>query len=215
VKLIIGIIVSIIPILNWCAKGFAIESSGLSKTKASVKMPEWKNWWNLFIKGLAADIIFLIYMIPTIIVIGAVISSLIASLGSALLSTGLAPWTMTTQQQNRFVVVLLSAVISEFKTLLPAIVLMFILAILAIYLTPMAVLNYVSKRRFSAAFDLGTVFKKAFTSRYFVSWLLVAVVTLVLVGILSLIPIIGAAIGIFVMRVAAYTIFGQVFRETR
>ena len=68
--LVIGIVLSIIPIVNsTIVTGFAIESSGLSKTKSSKKMPEWKNWGHLFVQGLSAVVIQIIYLLPAILVL--------------------------------------------------------------------------------------------------------------------------------------------------
>jgi hypothetical protein len=79
--LLIGILLSIVPIVSWFAKGFALECSGLGKNKPSAKMPSWQGWGDLFIKGFIAWVITMIYMIPAILVVvigaGTVLISLI------------------------------------------------------------------------------------------------------------------------------------------
>ena len=62
-KLLIGILFSIVPIINFFARGFILECSGLGKTKPSKKMPEWKDFGSLFVKGLLYFIITIIYLV--------------------------------------------------------------------------------------------------------------------------------------------------------
>lgn len=215
-KLVIGIILSIIPIIHWFAKGFMIESSGLGKTKPSSKMPEWKNWGYLFIKGLASDIIFLIYAIPAILVFLIGAGYAIGSLASAFMGTvppevlgETSPGVMRDLIQQNWTLVLPTLI-----TLAPILILGFILLLIAFYLTPIAVLNYVKTKKFSGAFDFGLVFKKALTGKYFVAWLVVIILTGIVTAILSFIPVIGPAIAMFIMGVFSYSLYGQVYKET-
>src|SRR3989344_4043515 len=60
-KLLIGIVLSIVPIVNFFSIGFSLESSGLGRNKKSAKMPEWDEWGDYFIKGLFAFVIGLLY----------------------------------------------------------------------------------------------------------------------------------------------------------
>jgi len=220
-KLIIGIVLSIIPIVNLVAKGFAIESSGLGKTKPSNKMPEWKNFGHLFIRGLLAFIIAIIYMIPGILVISVAASLTLTSVIGIFAGRLINPDLMTYMGMKEFSPGLLASMISQnlpliLPTLIVTVPLFLVglaLLILASYMVPMAVLNYVKKNKFGAAFDLTTVLKKVFTGKYFVAWLITMIVTTVLVTILSFIPIVGTAAGIFISAVIYYSIFGQVFKE--
>ena len=81
-KLIIGIILSIVPIIHWLAKGFILECSGMGKTKPSKKMPDFKNWGYLFIRGLVSDVILLIYAIPAILVFLVGVGAAAGNIGS-------------------------------------------------------------------------------------------------------------------------------------
>jgi len=216
VKLIIGIVLSIIPIINWIAKGFMIESSGLGKTKPSKKMPEWKNWGYLFIKGLASDIIFLIYAIPAILVFLIGAGYAIGSLASAFIGTvppevlgETSPGVMGDLIRQNWALALPTLI-----TLAPILILGFILLLIAFYLTPIAVLNYVKTKRFSGAFDFNTVLKKALTGKYFFVWLAVIIISGIVIAILSFIPFLGPAIAMFIMGVFSYSLYGQVYRET-
>jgi hypothetical protein len=50
-KLIMGILLSIVPIVSFFASGYILECSGIGKKKSSNKMPEWKNFEYYFVKG--------------------------------------------------------------------------------------------------------------------------------------------------------------------
>jgi hypothetical protein len=98
-------------------------------------------------------------------------------------------------------------------TLAPVMILALILLIIAFYLTPIAVLNYIKSNKFSEAFRLNLVFKKAFKGEYFVVWLVALIITAIAMAILVFIPVLGKAIAIFVSGVMAYTLYGQIYRE--
>lgn len=221
-KLIIGIILSIIPIVNFTVvTGFALESSGLGKTKPSKKMPDWKEWWYLFVKGLAAIVIKIIYMIPAILVITIGIGLAIGDIVTSLLGTVITPELMSQIEagqatpgqfemlfrQNWYLI------LPTIMKVAPIFVVGVILMLMAAFLTPIAVLNYLKNKRFSAAFDIGVVCKKALTGKYIVAWLAVTILTVVLGAILGFIPLLGAAIVLFIMSVMSYSLYGQVYRE--
>jgi hypothetical protein len=211
-KLIIGIVLSIIPIIHWLAKGFILECSGFGKTKPSKKMPEWKDWGYLFIKGLASDIILLIYAIPAIVVflLGAGIA--IGSLAqNAFISPGfMGQGSEVTSQlisQNWYLA------LPALMQVAPIMILGFILFLIATYFTPLAVLNYLNTKKFGEAFNFSKITKKAFTGNYFINWLIVVVITAIVTLILSIIPWVGTQIAFFITGVIGYSIYGQVLRK--
>ena len=220
-KLSIGILLSIIPIVNLVVTGFAIESSGVGKTKPSKKMPEWKNWWYLFVKGLAAVVIKIIYMIPAFVVIVVAIGFAIGDIASALMGTVITPELMSQIRAGQAPTEQIGMIFREnWYLILPAIMKVapiflvgLLLALIASFLTPMAVLNYVKNRKFSAAFDLGTVTRKALTGKYLLVWIVVIVLTIILGAVLAFIPILGVAIALFLLSVIGYSLYGQVYRE--
>jgi hypothetical protein len=212
-KFVIGVVLSIIPIVNFTiVKGFAIESSGLGKTRPSAKMPEWKNWTELFVKGLVATVIQIIYFLPAI----AVFVITLAGMLTTLMAAGITPEMLMTgdlsmQMMSKWNLIWSMMVGAVWAV--PALLVAVILALLAIYTLPIAILNYVAKKKFGAAFALGSVAKKAFTADYFVAWLITAVIVLVIRAILLLIPFIGSIIATFITAVMAYSIFGQVYKR--
>lgn len=212
-KLIIGIVLSIVPIIHWLAKGFVLECSGLGKTKPSKKMPEFKNWGSLFIKGLASDIILLIYTIPSILVFLVGAGSTMGTLGTL---TGSILATASTQEE-------LSQLFSQnwylalplLVKLAPIMIVGFILLLIALYLTPIAVLGYVKTKKFSEAFNLNKVTKKAFTVDYFVVWIIALILTGIITAILLIIPWFGQSIAFFIAGVISYSLYGQIYRKVK
>jgi hypothetical protein len=219
-KLILGIILSIIPVVNWIAQGFIIECSGLGKNKPSKKMPEWKDLGDFFVKGFLSKIIVLIYMIPAIIVflitVGYAVGSLISAF-AGVLPEGFMSSMMAGQVASVEIRQIMShnwmLVLPTIITLAPLILLGLLLLLVALYLSPIAILNYLKTKRFGKAFDFNFVTSKAFTSKYFIVWLITGIIVAILNAILAFIPWIGSAIAFFISGVIAYTLFGQVFRE--
>jgi len=220
-KLVIGIVLSLIPIVNFTVTGFAIESSGVGKTKPSKNMPEWRDWWYLFVKGLAALVINAIYLIPAIVVILIAAGLAMGDIASALLGTVITPELMSQIRAGNAPPEQIGMILRQnWYLILPTIMKVapiflvgLLLALIASFLTPMAILNYVKNRRFSAAFDLGAVSRKALTGKYFVVWLVAIVLTIILGAILKFVPFLGSAISLFLVNVITYSLYGQVYRK--
>jgi hypothetical protein len=223
-KLAMGIILSLIPIVNFTlVQGFAMESSGLGKAKASKKMPEWEDWAYLFMKGLGATIVKFVYALPALVLLGlgvGIAVSRMMSMMAPMLSTQTIEQMMASKivmseqimqvlQQNWYLIA------PAMFTAAPLMMLGLLFALLAAFLSPMAVLNYLSKRNFAAAFDFGVVTKKAFTTKYALAWITTLIVGLVLAALLANVPVIGAAIAVFLLSVISYTLYGQAFKETK
>jgi phosphoglycerol transferase MdoB-like AlkP superfamily enzyme len=95
----------------------------------------------------------------------------------------------------------------------PILIVSFILFIIAFYLAPIAVLNYIKTKKFSEAFNFSKVTKRALTGDYFVNWLIVMIITAVVTLILSVIPWFGSRIAFFITGVIGYSIYGQLLRK--
>lgn len=192
-KLIIGIIITIIPIVNFISTGYILECIKLTLKKSN-KMPEWKDWGRLFIKGLGVVVISIIYSIPVFIV-------LILTLGTAFL-TGL-----FTYKVNHMV-----AMITAITTAGLGLILTIIVFIIMFLLSSVAVIRYAEKGRFGAAFELSDIAKKAFTGHYFAAWLIAIVYAFIVIAILSLIPIVWL-IAFFIVSVTMWTIMADAYRK--
>lgn len=191
-KLLIGIVLYIIPIVNFLAVGYQLFCAK-SAMKKDYKLPEWQNWGDLFVKGILSLIIGLIYAIPLIII--------------AMFVVGTAIFTYFDQGME--------SIMTLVATLGIGIIIFLIIALLTFYITPMAIVSYVTNFNFGDAFKFNLVFKKAFTGNYFVVWILMAVYGIIATTILSLIPFVGGAIAGFIVGVTAYTAFGEVYSEIK
>jgi len=223
-KLAIGTVLSIIPIVNFTIlQGFAMESSGVGKAKASSKMPEWKGWSYLFVKGLGATVVKLIYALPALAVMGFGIGIAMGDM-FAMMANNLSP-ELTAQIMGRgfatneqMVQVLAQnwyLALPGMMKAAPLVALGGILALLSSFMAPVAVLNYLSKKDFAAAFDLSRVMHKAFNTTYALAWITALLVGIVLLTVLSFVPLVGAPIALFALSVISYSLYGQAFKETK
>ena len=188
VKFIIGIVLSIIPIVNFLTGGYQLECARTA-SKKKYKLPEWKEWGNLFVRGLLAAIIGIIYMLPALILFT-------IAVGSAIF-TGFVT-------QDFFSVLATSG---------PLVVIGIILMVIAAFIGPMGITNYAMTYKFSAGFDFKKIFKKAFSGRYFTAWLLAIIYTLIISWILGFIPYVGSAIASFIAGVTMMTLFGEIYTK--
>jgi len=223
VKLVVGIVLSLVPIINFFAWGFMLECTGFGKSKQKDKMPEWKEWPNLLFKGVTAFIVSIIYLLPAIAVfslgIGFTVFSLMGSVFGPMMSGDVMGAIMQGQItpgifRNTFAQnwPLISSIL---LTAAPIFLVGSLLSLLGFYLIPVALVNYLKKKRVSGAFDLGTVFKKAFTSKYFVVWLASFFIWLIGTWLFSLVPVIGSAAAFFIVGVITFSLFGQVLKELK
>ncbi len=188
-KLIIGILLSILPIINFFAGGYELNcGKSVLKKKKDYKLPKWTNWGSLFVQGFLLFVIGFIYMIPALIAFA-------LTAGTALLS------------MFESIVV---GDLSVLSGLMGGIMVAVILTIIAAYLLPAAALGYASGR-FGDAFKLGTVFRKAFTGVYFVGFLASLGIYLIIALISSWIPLFGGAIASFIGGVIWFTIMGEAY----
>ncbi len=188
-KLLIGAILSIIPIVNLIASGYIIKAAKGTMDKKD-DLPEWEDWGNLFMTGLVVAVIGVIYMIPGL-------AAFLLSLGVVLFST--VPEAAT-----------ISSIVAAGGI---SLILALILIPLAMLVAPMAIMRYVDKGNFSAAFGLGDILRKVFTGKYIVAWIIVLVYSIMVFGITMWIPVVGPAIGSFIAGVTSMTVFAEVYSE--
>jgi len=223
-RLILGIIFSGIPIVNLISQGFILECSGLGKNKPSKKLPEWKKFGDLFVKGLISYIIIFIYMIPSMIVLTvamgyaatSILPVLVGVMPEGFMSSLMAGQISTMELRTALsenIVFLLPSLITVGLATLPLVLLGLVLLFTSVFLSPIAVLNYLKNKKFAKAFDFSFVITKALTGKYFLGWVVAGVIAIVLKLVLSPIPWIGPALAIFISGVIAYSLFGQIYRE--
>lgn len=227
-KLGIGIIFLIIPFINiitgFLVKGYKLESARTAVNK-KFAMPKWENWGNLFVRGLLSWVIGLIFMIPAIILIliaiGKVLYNIILQYG---FNQGLSVNNQISDQ-------LIQNALLQNTSMFPIFIIGVLLALLAAYITPIAIMKYIGKYNFKDAFDLKPIFKKAFKGKYFVAILAVLLYS-VIIGLISSalnlgfiainIPFITIILSLilngvagFMVMVTSYTIFGEVYNKLK
>lgn len=70
VKVLIGTLLGIIPIVNFFSVGYAYQIFKKAVNKETLALPEWDNWGELFLKGLMIVVISIIYLIIPGIILG-------------------------------------------------------------------------------------------------------------------------------------------------
>ncbi|MFH1455365.1 MAG: DUF4013 domain-containing protein [archaeon] len=185
-SLIIGCLLNILPIINFFAIGYILKSTDtLFSKRKNFAMPVWTDWGNLFVKGLVAFVIAIIYMIPALILFA-----------FAAASTGFAAITATDLSTMGLASFGILGIIGMIVSLAMA------------YIIPSAVLSYQMGGAFGAAFTVN-VFKKAFNGAYAIPWIVGMLFTIVLTGVLGFIPVIGSAIAGYIGYVVLLSLLAQ------
>lgn len=195
-KIIIGGILSIIPIINFISFGyeFKVMKNTISKKPG---MPEWKGFVDLFVKGLIVFVIALIYMIVPLIIFGAIA-------GLSTLSYAIGDLT------NPYAIVM---------TILPALFVGGLLMLIIGFILPMAISMYAKSDNLNDAFKFSEIFNriKSIFGEYLVSYIIIMILGLIL-GLIMLIPVIGwilGAFGTFYLGVLAFNMFGQLYLKSK
>ncbi len=204
-KLSIGALMYLIPFVNIITSFFAsgyILNCVKTAMKKEHKLPEWEKFGNLFVKGLLVFVLSLIYFIPTVVV------------GLTLFWKFISPTGIN-------VLMLMSAI----GVIGIGILILFLLLLLTIYLVPLAIVIFASKDKFSDSFRLGIIFKKAFTGKYFIAWLVVVVYSIFISfigGIISvltmptmIIPLIVNAYAQIIYGITGLTILAEAYSEIK
>ncbi len=197
IKILIGGVITLLSVLILPAAlvlGYQVEAMRRAG-EGDDRLPAWDDWGGLFIKGLIAFVIQLVYALPVLLLV----CCMLAGLGS----TGALDSRNAGQQ--------LSQGMSLFVTCLTC--LMVPLALLASIVAPAATYRYIERGDIGSAFSLGAVFGliRARLGQYLVAWLLAAVVLPLVASALSSIlcglPLPWLS---FLTGVMGYNLFGQV-----
>lgn len=193
-KLLIGILLSIVPVINFFAMGYMLETAKRSMKKDS-SLPEWTGWGDLFVKGLLSIVIEAIYFIPAAVV-GMVI--LWPTMASAM------PMMMQGQIPN------FGEMIANMGSMALGLVLAGLLALFAAYAAPSAIFHYLNSG-FSEAFKFGSVLKKAFSANYGMAWILFILYSMLLGSLLRFIPYVGSGAATFIAGITGYSLIAEAF----
>jgi len=195
-KIIIGGVLSIIPIINFIASGYQLKvmKNAINKTPG---MPDWKGFMDLFVKGLIVFVIALLFMIVPLIIFGAIagFSAISAVMGDL---------------TNPYSVVM---------AILPALFIGGILLLIIGFILPMAIAMYAKSDNFSDAFKFSEILNriKSIFSEYLISYLIIVIFGIIL-GLIMLIPIIGWIIGFFgtfYLGIVALNMFGELYLKSK
>ncbi|MCK5698848.1 MAG: DUF4013 domain-containing protein [Candidatus Aenigmarchaeota archaeon] len=191
-KLLIGSILNIIPIVNLITSGYIINSAKNTMNKKN-DLPEWENWGDLFITGLVAAVISFIYFIPA----GAVLLVGVGSLISGVIAGEITAANMSSIIASGGIMIIVGILLS----------------IATMLIVPMAIMRYVDKGEFSAAFAIGDVLKKVLSGKYVVAWIVMIVYAVILGSVSFVIPVAGAAIAAYIVGLTTMTVFAEVYSE--
>ena len=209
-KLGIGALMYMIPLVNivtgFFSSGYSLECAKTAMKK-NYKLPEWADWGNLWVKGFLCLLISIIYFVPLAIIAAIMSGPILSDTLSALISSN--P----------------QALVSALGAAGSTLVIVALIGLLVIYVVPIAIMLFVDKGNFSDAFKLGIIFKKAFTSKYFVAWIIVMIYSWVIVmvaGLLSAITTVTVILPLVIMGfvnmilvITSMTIFGEVYSEIK
>ncbi|MGM0590280.1 MAG: DUF4013 domain-containing protein [Halobacteriota archaeon] len=159
--------------------------------------PVFDEWGELFVDGLKALVIGVVYSLIPAIIAGAVLALGLGALAGGGDAAG---------AFGGFLVVLGG-------------LMALVLGLVAAYITPAAVANFAETDRLGAGFDFGTLRPILSSGKYATAWVMAFAVLLVagvVTGVLNVIPFLGFIVGAFVTfyaGVAAYYIIGTTWGE--
>ncbi len=201
-KLLLGIIFSIIPIVNFIAIGYQVQCA---KTALSMKfmLPKWENFGRLFITGVLGSLIVFIYSIPALILLLLAFTTLIANPLEFIASGGAGIESALANGVTGPVIVLL--------------VLGIVALVLASLVGSSALVNYSSSLKFKDGFKR-KIWQKAFTGKFFGTWLLAGIYGFLIAIVLGLIPQfgfinIGDGIQSFIYGVTYMTALATIYKK--
>jgi hypothetical protein len=212
-KLIIGALVSIVPILNFAWAGYLVDLVKNVMNREAEPLPEWTEFGEKFMKGLLIWVAGLIYALPVIC-----LSTIFITTASLTLSSFTEGDSANT----------IGSAFSGVGILLACLAVLYGLALSFFY--PAMIIHFSRKESFGSLFEIGAIIKVATSklSPYLTAWLIgivAAVVVSLVIGIvgaaLNVIPclgqiaawVLGAVAGVYTTAVWGY-LFGQVAAES-
>lgn len=157
-------------------------------------IPSWTNLTSLFKKGILGMVIMWIYSIPLMVIYSII-------LGSNPFALQITPESQLATTQ---------ALLTNLGLLLSVLVPLYILLY---YLLPAIMLRYAESEKFSGGFDFSIIFRKAFSLKYFVNWLLAILLSIGatfvfgIIMVILFITIIGIPIVIFFLIPLFFFVF--------
>jgi hypothetical protein len=191
-KLLLGIVISIIPLVNILFLGYLIKVAK-SAMKNDMVLPEWDDLLGTAVIGIQFFLIEMVYFVPVFI------------LGLIGVFTGLITMPSFT---GLAVTAILAWILGAGITM----IILLIIGLLFMLLSSVAILRFAESGNFGAAFEFGEVIAKATKGNYIGGWLIATSIAFVGGIILNIIPIVGW-IAAYVLGVFIWTALGQVYSE--
>jgi hypothetical protein len=175
-KLLIGMLVSIVPIVNFALFGWIIDIMKNVSQRQAEPLPDWDNFGDKFVKGAILFVASLIYSLPMLLLTCPVL---------------FIPFTrgdFSREGQQA-----LAAMIAGTGLLLVCAISVY--ALLLSFLMPAIFLNFARKGTFAACFEFGEIWRimSKNLGDYIVAWLIIIVVG---IGVSFVIGIVGAVLAI-------------------
>lgn len=196
VKVLIGGILLLIPIVNFIVFGYAFKVLQKTAREGVYEFPAWGDWGSLFGQGFLVFLVGLIYfLVPGILyVLGAVFlgGSILAGVGHSFGALPLAG--------VGILLLVLGGIIG------------FVISLFV----PMAMTVYADTGEFGQAFDFGVIFSRIGSNAgNYVLSILIYIGLAIVLGIIRKIPVLGLIIDIFAgfyVAVVMSYLFGSVYR---
>jgi len=188
-RIVLGIILSAIPIVNFIAAGYSLECAKTA-VKGDFKLPTFKKWGDLFMHGFFITLIGLIYSIPLFILLN--------------LFTDISLGPFLSPLRADFLVNLLALGAS-------AQILIVLVFLLTIYLIPNAILSYAFHENVRSAFVFSRMKERSLDKNYFKNWFLVMIVYGIIIAIFVNVPLVGVSIATFLASIVGLSILGEVY----
>jgi len=199
--LVIGIILGLIPIVNWLVTGYAVNVSRMVQ-KGDKKLPAWdtSKIVEYIVDFIKIAVVEIVYLIP---------AGIVFAVGGA---TMLLP--LLSGDMNAVMAGLLGAGL--------IIMIAVVLALIGLIFASMGIQFMIKENKIGSAFKLSAILKKVLTAKYWISVIVLLVYYFVLglvFMVLSFIPLIGSLIGMGLLGFAGsttmMTVMAEVFNETK
>ncbi len=199
-KMLLGSFLYMVPFVN-IITGFFVSGYTLSCAKKAMvddyQLPRWSDWGALFVTGILAFVISMIYFLPAFI--------LAYLFGGTDLMLGMMGITAMPEFSNFFLIPLVFMIIGT-------------------YLVPYALMIFVDEGNFKSAFaKIIPIAEKVFTLKYLVPWLVAVIYSGIVLSaayflnfyleFTYVLPFIITGFALFITGVTAMSIFGALYTD--
>jgi hypothetical protein len=205
-KLLIGMLVSIVPIVNFALFGWVIDIMKNVSQRQAEPLPAWENFGDKFVKGLILFVVGLIYLLPALVIA-------CVAIGVPLVNGGFRD-VGERELAGMF-----------FGTFTLSLCAISIYGLLISFLMPAIFLNFARKGTFASCFEFGEIWRimSKNLGDYIVAWLIVIVISTIISFIsgivgapLAFIPCCGWIVAGIIFGVATTwmsAVFGHLFGQ--